>query len=270
MRRLYVISLFALSLAVASAGNASAQGTADRLYVLDCGHGDTADLSRWSPGVNVNRKLDFVTNCYLIRHAKGYLLWELGIGDHFAKIPEGRPGPIHWRLRRTLASQLDEIGVKISDVTFIAASHTHNDHIGNVNLFPQAMLLAQKGEYQWPLPQGGPRFNPAHPVTQIEGDHDVFGDGSALLLATPGHTPGHQSLLLRLKNTGAILFTGDAVHFQENWDFRRVPSFNTNREQSLQSMERIAAIVASTKAQLWIHHDKALADKQKKSPAFYD
>jgi glyoxylase-like metal-dependent hydrolase (beta-lactamase superfamily II) len=269
MNRLCVVIALAAGIA-AFATAAAAQGTADRLYVMECGHGATADLSRWSPGINVRKPLDFITPCFLIRHAKGYLLWELGIGDAFAKIPEGRPGPIHWRLQRTLASQLDEIGLKPADIAFIAASHTHNDHIGNVNLFPQSMLLAQKGEYQWPLPKGGPRFNPAHPVTQIEGDHDVFGDGSAVLLATPGHTPGHQSLLLRLKNTGPILFTGDAAHFQENWDFRRVPSFNASHDQSLASMERIAAIVASSKAQLWIHHDKAQSDGRKKSPAFYD
>ena len=269
MKRFCVISALAAGIA-AFATAAAAQGTAERLYVMHCGQGETADLSRWSPGINIRKPLEFVTPCFLVRHAKGYLLWELGIGDALAKIPEGRPGPIHWRLQRTLASQLEEIGLKPADIAFIAASHTHNDHIGNVGLFPQAMLLAPKGEYQWPMPKGGPRFNPAHPVTQIEGDHDVFGDGSAVLLATPGHTPGHQSLLLRLKNTGPILFTGDAVHFRENWDFRRVPSFNTSSEQSLASMERIAAIVASTKAQLWIHHDKAQSDGRKPSPAFYD
>ena len=118
--------------------------------------------------------------------------------------------------------------------------------------------------------QQAPRFKPEHPNTRIVGDHDVFGDGSAVLLATPGHTPGHQSFLLRLARTGPILFTGDAAHFRENWEFRRVPSFNTNAEQSLASMERMAAILASTKAQLWIHHDKAQSDAQKKSPAFYD
>ena len=223
---------FAVALAaVALATPAAAQGTAERLYVIDCGHGATADLSRWSPGVNVGGTQDFVTNCYLVKHAQGYLLWELGVGDAVAKMPEGRPGAINWRLRHTLASQIEDIGLKPADIKFIAASHTHGDHIGNVDLFPQSMLLMQKAEYEWPLPGGKPRFNPAHPVTRIEGDHDVFGDGSAILLTTPGHTPGHQSFLLRLKNTGPILFTGDAVHFRQNWEFRRVPSFNTNRDQ---------------------------------------
>ena len=270
MKRLRFVAALAVVSAIALAAPASAQGTAERLYVMECGQGAVPDLSRWSPGVNVGVKTEYVTNCYLVKHAKGWLLWETGAGDDLVNIPEGRGTFTRWRLKRTLASQLAEIGVKPDDVNFIAASHTHFDHIGNVNLFPKSVLLMQKAEYQWPLPKGGPRFNPAHPVTQLEGDHDVFGDGSAVLLATPGHTPGHQSFLLRLKSTGPILFTGDAVHFRENWDFRRVPSFNTNREQSLQSMERLAAILASTKAQFWIHHDKAQNDSQKKSPAFYD
>jgi len=269
MKRLCAITALAAAMAVVATA-AAAQGTAERLYVMECGQGAVPDLSRWSPGVNVGVKTEYVTNCYLVRHPKGWLLWETGAGDDLINVPEGRGAFTRWRLKRTLASQLEEIGVKPDDIAFIAASHTHFDHIGNVNLFPKSMLLMQKAEYQWPLPKGGPRFNPAHPVTQLEGDHDVFGDGSAVLLSTPGHTPGHQSFLLRLKNTGPILFTGDAAHFRENWEFRRVPSFNTNYEQSLQSMERIAAIVASTKAQLWIHHDKPQADSQKKSPQFYD
>lgn len=269
MHRFVLITALATA-TLLPAAPVAAQGTAERLYVIDCGHGDTMDLSRWSPGINIKKKQSFVTNCYLIKHAQGYLMWETGVGDAVAKMPEGRPGAINWRLKRTLASQLEELGLKPADIKFVAASHTHGDHIGNVELFPQAMLLVQKAEYEWPQPNKEPRFNPAHPVTKIEGDHDVFGDGSAVLLSTPGHTPGHQSILLRLKNTGAILITGDAAHFRENWEFRRVPGFNFNRDQTLASMERIAAIVASTKAQMWIHHDKAQYDGQKKAPAFYD
>jgi N-acyl homoserine lactone hydrolase len=262
--------IVALATATTLAVPAAAQGTAERLYVMECGQGAVPDLSRWSPGVNVGKKSEYVTNCYLIKHAQGWLLWEAGVGDELINVPEGRGAFTRWRLRRTLASQLEEIGVKPAEVKFVAASHTHSDHIGNVELFPQAMLLMQKAEYEWPLPNGRPRFNPEHPVTKIVGDHDVFGDGSAVLLATPGHTPGHQSFLLRLARTGTILFSGDAAHFRENWEFRRVPSFNTNADQSLASMERIAAVLTPAKAQLWIHHDKSQSDGQKKSPAFYD
>jgi N-acyl homoserine lactone hydrolase len=256
--------------AVPAAGQNMNPGTVERLYVIECGQGQVPDLSRWSPGVNIGTKTEYVSNCYLIKHAQGYLLWEMGVGDELAAQPEGRGQFTRWRLKRTLASQLNELGLKPADIKFVAASHTHPDHIGNVELFPQSMLLMQKAEYEWPLPNGGPRFKASHPVTKIEGDHDVFGDGSAVLLATPGHTPGHQSILVRLARTGPLLIIGDAAHFKENWEFRRVPSFNVDAAKTLASMERIAAILASTKAQLWIHHDKPQADAQKKSPAYYD
>jgi len=171
---------------------------------------------------------------------------------------------------KTLAGQLQEIGVKASDIAAVAVSHTHPDHIGNVELFPQTMLYVQKAEYDWPGEGGAPRFKPEHPVTKLEGDHDVFGDGSIVIISTPGHTPGHQSLLMRLPKTGAVVLSGDAVHFKDNWDNRRVPGFNFSKEETLASMQRIADILAKEHAQLWINHDKAQSDAQKKSPEFYE
>jgi N-acyl homoserine lactone hydrolase len=246
------------------------KGTVERLYVIECGQGHADDVSRWSPGVNVGKPIDYVSNCYLIKHREGYLLWETGVGDEIAALPEGRGTFTRWRLARTLASQLQELGLKPSDIKYVAASHTHFDHIGNVELFPNAMLLVQKAEYEWPNAQGGSRFKPEHPVSKLEGDLDVFGDGSVTLLSTPGHTPGHQSILVRLAKSGPILISGDAAHFQENWDERRVPSFNVDKEKTLASMERLAGILALEGAQLWIHHDKPQSDAQKKSPASYD
>jgi glyoxylase-like metal-dependent hydrolase (beta-lactamase superfamily II) len=139
-----------------------------------------------------------------------------------------------------------------------------------VELFPQAMLLVQKIEYEWPNPLGVGRFKPEHPVTKLEGDHDVFGDGSVTIIATPGHTPGHQSLLVKLQKTGALVLSGDAVHFKSNWDNRVVPSINPDKDKTLASMQRIADVLAKEKAQLWINHDKAQHDSLKKAPGYYD
>jgi glyoxylase-like metal-dependent hydrolase (beta-lactamase superfamily II) len=264
--------LLAAALTCAVAPAFAQQGTAERLYVMECGQGRAPDQARWSPGVNAGKPFDMVTNCFLIKHAQGWMMWETGVGDTFASLQEGRVGTNGgptWRLARTLASQLDEIGVKPADIKYVAVSHTHNDHIGNVEMFPKAMLLVQKAEYEWPNPLGPGRFKPDHPVTRLEGDRDVFGDGSVTLLSTPGHTPGHQSILIRLK-TGAILITGDAAHFKDNWDNRRVPSFNFDKDKSVASMARLAEVLAQSKAQLWIHHDKAQSDAEKKSPQFYE
>jgi N-acyl homoserine lactone hydrolase len=270
LRRLAIALIAGLVTWPAVAVGEEGRGTVERLYVIECGQGHANDVSRWSPGVNEGKPIDYVSNCYLIKHPQGYLLWETGVGDELAAVPEGRGSFTRWRLARTLASQLAELGLKPSDVKYVAASHTHFDHIGNVELFPSAMLLVQKAEYEWPNPLGVGRFKPEHPVTKLEGDRDVFGDGSVTLLYTPGHTPGHQSILVRLAKSGPILISGDAAHFKENWDARRVPSFNVDRDQTLASMERIAGILAQQKAQLWIHHDKPQSDAQKKSPAYYD
>jgi N-acyl homoserine lactone hydrolase len=245
----------------------------DRLYVLDCGQGRAPDQARWSPGVNVGQPLDVSDNCYLIHHAQGYLLWDTGIPDAVAAMPDGLPGQNGaptWRRPKTLAAQLAEIGVKPADVRYVAISHTHPDHIGNVELFPQAMLLVQKAEYDWPTASGGKRFKPEHPATLLEGDHDVFGDGSVTITATPGHTPGHQSLLVRLPKTGAVLLSGDAVHFKDNWDNRRVPAMNVDKEQTLTSMQHMSDLLAKNHGQLWINHDKSQSEQQKRAPDYYD
>ncbi|HLN08848.1 MAG TPA: N-acyl homoserine lactonase family protein [Xanthobacteraceae bacterium] len=245
----------------------------DRLYVLDCGTGHAADQSRWSPGVNVGKPFDISGNCYLIHHAQGYLLWDTGVPDAVAAMADGQPGQNgapSWRRAKTLAGQLEEIGVKPSDVRYLAVSHTHPDHIGNVELFPGAMLLVQKAEYDWPSPLGVGRFKPEHPVTKLAGDHDVFGDGSVTIISTPGHTPGHQCLLVKLPHTGTVLLSGDAVHFKDNWDNRRVPAPNTDKDQTLASMQRMADVLAQNHAELWINHDKAQTASQKHSPQFYD
>jgi glyoxylase-like metal-dependent hydrolase (beta-lactamase superfamily II) len=244
-----------------------------RLYVLDCGQGVAGDISRWSPGVNVGRSMAFVDSCYLIRHSEGWMLWDTGIADAVAAMPDGLrpadPRAIHWRRPKTLAAQLQQLGVKPADIRYVAVSHSHPDHIGNVSMFPQSMLLVQKAEYEWPAPSG-PRFPAGLRVTELEGDRDVFGDGSVTILATPGHTPGHQSLLVKLPKTGAVLLSGDAAHFQDNWDHRRVPTINVDADKTRTSMQRLADVMAKEHAQLWINHDQAQRDRQRLAPAFYD
>jgi len=249
-------------------------GGVDRLYVLNCGEGVAGDISRWSPGVNEGKSMDFVDNCYLIKHPQGWFLWDTGIADAVAAMPNGLapadPKAISWRRPKTLAAQLDQLGVKPSDLKGMAVSHTHPDHIGNVELFPGTMLYVQKAEYEWPGANNQPRFKREHPVTLLEGDRDVFGDGSVVLLSTPGHTPGHQSLLVKLPKTGTLVLSGDAVHFKANWDNRGVPTMNVSKEQTLESMQKIADVMAREKAQLWINHDKAQRDGLKMAPEFYD
>src|SRR5262249_13070204 len=145
-----VISLsFAASVAAAERG-------VERLYILDCGVNQAKDQSRWSPGVNEGKPIEFSDNCYLIRHAKGLLLWDTGIVDPVAAMPDGlvvANGAITQRRAKTLAAQLAEIGVKPTDIGYVAISHTHGDHVGNVALFPSSTILIQGAEYDWAMTQ---------------------------------------------------------------------------------------------------------------------
>jgi glyoxylase-like metal-dependent hydrolase (beta-lactamase superfamily II) len=258
----------------ADPGRVQARSGLERLYILNCGEGTAGDISRWSPGVNVGKSMPFVDNCYLLKHAQGWMLWDTGLTDNIATMPKGLapadPAATHWYRPKTLAEQLAHLGVKPADIKFMAVSHTHPDHVGNVEMFPQAMLFVQTAEYTWPGTNKMPRFKPEHPVTKLDGDRDLFGDGSVIVLATPGHTPGHQSLLVRLPKTGALVLSGDAVHFKSNWENRGVPAGNASKEQTLASMEKIAGVLKTEKAQLWINHDKAQRDSLKMAPAYYE
>ncbi|MGH8431984.1 MAG: N-acyl homoserine lactonase family protein [Solimonas sp.] len=263
-------AIAALGLGLAATGAGAQSGTADRLYVMDCGQNAATDQSRWSPGVNVGKPIDFSDNCYLIRHGSDWFLWDTGYPDSVAEKPVTSAIGTATRAK-TLAAQLAEIGVKPSDIRYVAVSHTHGDHVGNVDMFPASTLLIQKAELDWAFaPDKRPPFKGERPIRKLEGDLDVFGDGSVTILSTPGHTPGHQSLLVRLPKTGWLVLTGDATHFKDNWDNKRVASMNTSAEQTQASYKKIADVLAEKKAELWINHDLPQSKSQKRAPQFYD
>ena len=265
---------------------AAKAGFADKLYRLDCGHSLANDESVWTPGENVGRSIAFSSTCWLIQRGNEWLLWDTGVPQSTLNDPKGwstLPKLIVYHLDKSITDQLAAIGLKTSDITYVALSHTHGDHIGNVNLFPNSTVLMQRAEYEWIGSPDGPNDNvnqlkalarrllgaPKH-LKLLEGDTDVFGDGSVTLVFTPGHTPGHQSLLVHLKNSGFIVLSGDVVHLQENFEKNTVPSLNTDKAASIASMARIRRMMATYKAKLFINHDKAQSDTLKLLPAYYD
>jgi glyoxylase-like metal-dependent hydrolase (beta-lactamase superfamily II) len=264
---------------ISAASNPQLKSGVDRLYVIDCGDGSATDESRWTPGANIGTAVGFPGHCYLIHHTQGWFLWDTGIDDAVAKLPnheevfhEWGPGtgPI-WRKPITLAAQLEEIHVASADIKLMAVSHSHPDHAGNIEMFPDTPMLVQRVEYEWAgSRQDTVAFSKKHPVKLVDGDYDIFGDGSLVLLSTPGHTPGHQSLLVRLPKTGPVILSGDAVHFQTSFEHRYVPDNNWSKQASLQSMDKLAVIIAKEHAQLWINHDQPQSDSQKMLPAYYE
>ena len=257
------------------------QGKVQRLYVLYCGEARIPEVSPWSPGFNIGQAAVFSDNCYLIQHGKEWMLWDTGYPDALAAVPEGIVGVRNSRAIRTktLAAQLAEIGVAPSQITRLTFSHTHGDHVGNGNLFTTATLYIQQAEYDaaFGTEPGKYGFVPANydklrasPMVKLQGDFDVFGDGSVKILSTPGHTPGHQSLLVRLPKAGAVVLSGDVAHFEENFVNRRVPEFNFSIEQSRQSMDKIDTVLKAEHAQLWINHDARQSATIAHAPKFIE
>ena len=266
--------------------DATTAGFAHRLYRLDCGHSLANDESVWTPGENIGRSIEFSSTCWLIQRGNEWLLWDTGVPESALNDPKGwstLPKLIVYHLDKTLTDQLAAIGLKTTDVTYVALSHTHGDHIGNVRLFPNSTVLMQRAEYAWISSPDGPNDNvnqlkalarkllgtPKH-LKLLEGDTDVFGDGSVTLISTPGHTPGSQSLLVNLKNSGFIILSGDVVHLQGNFENNIVPALNTDKAASIASMDKVRGMIATYRAKLFINHDKAQSDMLKLAPEFYD
>jgi glyoxylase-like metal-dependent hydrolase (beta-lactamase superfamily II) len=263
-------SLLALAVGIAFSSTAAvAQAAPDvKLTRLDCGtpQAPTDVNTRFSdtysyPGV----KLQFVYSCYLIKHGDDYMVWDTGQATS-----AGAVAP-----KVGLVELLAQLKVGPEQVKFIGISHFHGDHIGQANALPKATLLIGKGDWDvLTSPKPPANVNPQLVSNWISGggtvepvplDKDVFGDGSVVMLATPGHTPGHHSLLVKLPQKGAVILSGDAVHFQENYDGSGVPIFNFDRSQTLASIDRIRKIAANLKATLIIQHD---ARDVGKLPAF--
>ncbi len=237
-----------------------------RLYVLDCGRLDMRDMGMFDDSGALDGKPGTMSvPCFLIRHPKGYLLWDTGLGDALADHPGGVDfsPEIHGSVRITLVDQLKALGLKPSDIDYLAFSHWHVDHTGNANLFGDATWILQRRELAAAIGPAPPPFEPLAAVAAyrhakirlVDGDTDVFGDGSVKLLLLPGHTPGHQALQLRLPHAGVILLSGDLYHSREARRLQRVPRVNVDRAATLASMQRFEAIAARTHARVVIQHD---------------
>jgi glyoxylase-like metal-dependent hydrolase (beta-lactamase superfamily II) len=268
------------ALALAGCATIGDKPAVERMYVIPCGENHTNDVSRWTPGVNVGQPGQFANNCYLLRHARGLMLWDSGNPDRLAALPNGLTNPagtITAFMKKPLADSLKEIGVAPGEIQHFAMSHSHGDHSGNANQFAASTLYMQEAEYNAvfgaePQKYG---FLPANfeklrgsKFVKLNGDHDVFGDGSVLIKAAPGHTPGHQVLLVRLPSRGPVLLSGDMVHLQYSWNNNVAPPFNFSVPQSVATIEAMKAFVKQQGAQLWINHDMEQGKSIPKSPAF--
>jgi N-acyl homoserine lactone hydrolase len=276
---LAAIAFLVLGLGTARPGMAAVADL--RLYVLDCGHATFKDMGGFSDtGEYDGLAGEIAVPCFLIRHPKGDLLWDAGLGDHYNYPKEGSdaaPG-VHVTVPVTLLAQLQSLDLAPKNINFIAFSHLHWDHTGNANEFPDAVWIMNKTELAAALtlpPPGGVLpdtwsvYKNAKTET-IEGDYDVFGDGTVMILRTPGHTPGHQVLKLTLKKSGTVILSGDLYHLRGNRVFKRVPVYNANRADTLASMNRVEAIIKNTHGRLILQHDPREFQALPMPPAYLD
>ena len=275
------LSLLLVFMLAACATGQKAPPAGLHMYVFNCGTIDVLDISVFQPGIGKGEHKTLTDSCYLVVHPKGTLMWDTGLPDALAQTPEGKTvmNIFVVKMPKTLAGQLKEIGYAPDSIQYLGISHMHFDHIANANLFPGATLLMQKEEYDAAF---GPEpakygFDPAtyptmraNPVKTLSGDYDVFGDGTVVIKRTTGHTPGHQTLFVKLPNTGNIVLSGDLAHYTDNWMHKRVPSFNFDKEQSVKSMEETEQFLKANHATLWIQHDLEQNADIKHAPAYYD
>lgn len=267
--RILCASLCAL-LAVGCASTPTTPGAAApaiRLYAMDCGQLTTTNADAFADdGAYAGVARELIVPCYLIRHPQGDLIWDTGLPESLAALPDGLAIPLgRINMRRTLSSQLAELGLAPADIEFLSISHSHFDHIGNGGLFAASTWIVDPDERAHafrPEARADAQQFPAYAALEqsrtrlVEGDapFDVFGDGSVQVIPTPGHTPGHTILMLRLAHAGVLLLTGDMYHLAESREARRVPRFNFNREQTLASMDRIEALATQHNARVIRQH----------------
>lgn len=249
-----------------------------RLYVLDGGTLDIPDTApyRLKPEELVTKNMSVA--CFLIVHPKGTLVWDAcAVPDSAFQAGTGKIR--YATTTKTLQSQLAEIGYQPQDITYLSLSHFHWDHVGNANLFAGSTWLVTKAEedimfMQPPSPRTEPQnfsaLKNSKKVMLAKAQYDVFGDGTVVIMAAPGHSPGHQTLFLKLKKTGPVMLSGDLYHYPEERARHLVPITDFNADQTAASRVTIEAFLKKTGAQFWIQHDLTANAKLRKAPNYYE
>ena len=280
-KRLSAFAAFCISLAsIAVAQTEPAPPATPRIYIFDNGAIRGLDPALFNFTRAELKEVDFVNISYLIVHPQGTLMFDAGAVSDSAFA--GHEGPVTEGIMsatQPLLPQLAAAGYAPADVDYFALSHYHGDHTANANEFAGATWIVQKAERDFTLadapqgiinPQSYNRLRDAKTIVLENADHDVFGDGSVLVMATPGHTPGHQVVAVKLANAGTVVLGGDLYHYPEERTTGRIPTFEFDVEQSHASRAKVEAYLKETGATLWIEHDMATHAALPKSPGYVD
>lgn len=256
-----------------------------KLYVTSSGR-LLLDKGWFTAMIDVGKEIDVPVGMYIIDHPRGLVVYDTGmnvavapdrgqqywgaVADVFVPVMERDEG---------IDRQLQKIGYSTDDVKYVITSHFHLDHVGNIQMFPNATHIVQKVEIQnawWPEQwqraayvledyENTRDFN----FMEIDGDWDVFGDGSIEIIDTRGHTQGHQSLIVRLPNTGTVVLAADAAYMPENLE-GAIPGITWNVEASMNSIERMKMIRDREQGEIWFSHDAEQFEQHRLLPEYYD
>jgi glyoxylase-like metal-dependent hydrolase (beta-lactamase superfamily II) len=270
-----------LVLAVAAiAASCTTAPTALRLYVFDNGEITGLDPKLFGFAREELKEVDFVNVSYLVVHPRGTVMFDTGgIGDeHFpADGSPAREGVMS--AGKKLVPQMAAAGYKPSDVNYLVMSHYHSDHTANANLFAGATWIVQKAERDYMFqekpagiiqPATYSALRKATTKVLNNEDFDVFGDGTVVVKSTPGHTPGHQVMVVKLPKFGPVILSGDLYHYPEEITTGKTPSFEFDAAMSAKSRAAVQAFAKETGAKLWIEHDKLTHAALPKAPQFVE
>jgi glyoxylase-like metal-dependent hydrolase (beta-lactamase superfamily II) len=251
-----------------------------RLYIFDNGDLKGLDPKRFGFTREQLAEVDFVNRSYLIVHPRGTVMFDTGgIPDSAFPTDGSMAKSGIMTADKKLAPQLAAVGYKPSDITYLVMSHYHADHTGNANLFAGATWIVQKAERdvmfsgkQVPIlaPDTYSALRNSKTKTLNHEDFDIFGDGTLVIKSTPGHTPGHQVLVVKLAKFGPVILSGDMYHYPEEIATGKTPDFEDDPPTSAKSRAALQAFAKQTGATLWIEHDKPTHAKLPKAPAYVD
>ncbi|HYB11995.1 MAG TPA: N-acyl homoserine lactonase family protein [Myxococcota bacterium] len=246
-----------------------------RLHAFTCGW-LTGGLGNFLAGEH--GRIRVPVPCYLVVHPRGTALFDTGLHAGMQHDPAGRLGSLApaWTVEfapgEEVAGRLAEVELPPARVDFIVTSHLHFDHAGGIAQIPNAKLVVQQAEWQAGRDPDlvranfyDPRdYDLGHDVLEIRGEHDLFGDGSVLCIPTPGHTPGHQSLRVRLPK-GDIVLTADACYLRRSLDRLELPPFAHDRAQMRASLQRLRTLEQGG-ARLFFGHDPEQWERVPQAP----
>ena len=285
-RFFFYIFLFLANLLIALKlqANLQSEDSKLRLYVLECGHMDMSGWPYFEEMYGVQHDAVEIAAqanpCFLVVNGDKSLIWDGGFPDYTPASPSPGPHGVIVSMPVKLNDQLAEIGISPREIDYFAVSHLHFDHLGNWSYFKTSEIIVQELEWEAATSKNlenqigydssiTANLADLDNLQLINGDYDVFGDGSVMLIYAPGHTNGSQFIVVKLRDFGPVIISGDVIHFREELEHGVVPNFNIDAEESKRSIQKIVEYAEKLDGKLWIQHDPVQHKQRMISPQFY-